>query len=228
MDSSIDPGRVAERVRTLRNRILELGGERVAVVAVTKGHPVGAWVAAAEAGCDAVGENYAQELTAKIEQCPGRIAPLPVHFIGTVQTNKVRLIADVVDLWQGVDRLSVATEIARRHAPPGGATPRSAARVLVQVDTTGESSKSGCPPGDLGTLVTATRAVGVEVAGLMTIGPTGGDRRARRASFGLLRRLVDEHGLGICSMGMSEDYEDAVECGSTMVRIGSALFGPRT
>lgn len=228
MAPSIDPGRVAERVRTLRNRILELGGERVAVVAVTKGHPVGAWVAAAEAGCEAVGENYAQELAAKIEQCPGRTAPLPVHFIGSVQTNKVRLIADVVDLWQGVDRVSVATEIARRHALSGSGPARPAARVLLQVDTTGEATKSGCSPGELGALLAASRAAGVEVAGLMTIGPTGGDRPARRASFGMLRRLVDEHGLGICSMGMSEDYEDAVECGSTMVRIGSALFGPRT
>lgn len=228
MASSIDPGRVAERVRTLRNRILQLGGERVAVVAVTKGHPVGAWVAAAEAGCEAVGENYAQELAAKILQCPRRTAPLPVHFIGSVQSNKVRLIADVVDLWQGVDRVSVATEIARRHALSGAGSARPAARVLLQVDTTGEATKSGCPPGDLGALLTASRAAGVEVVGLMTIGPTGGDRQARRESFGLLRRLVDEHGLGICSMGMSEDYEDAVECGSTMVRIGSALFGPRT
>ena len=222
--TSPDAGVVAARVGTIRARIAEIGGGAVSLVAVTKGQPVDSWSVAAEAGCDAVGENYARELLDKFDSFPGGEAQLPVHFIGSLQSNKVRQLAPAVDLWQGVDRVSVLNEIGRRPGRSPGGDPSP---VLIQVNTTGEGSKSGCEPGEVEGLLSSAASSGVSVVGLMTIGPTHGDRDDRLRSFRLLRRIVDDHGLAVCSMGMSHDFEEAVECGSTMVRIGTALFGPR-
>jgi uncharacterized pyridoxal phosphate-containing UPF0001 family protein len=133
----------------------------------------------------------------------------------------VRSLIDIVDVWQTVDRASVVDEIAKRAT---GRTPR----VFLQVNTSGEESKSGCAPGELDALVDRCRDRGLVLDGLMTIGPTSGEEQPTRAAFRLLRRLADDHGLAQCSMGMSGDIEIAVEEGSTMVRVGSALFGPRT
>mgnify|MGYP003337623964 FL=1 len=161
--------------------------------------------------------SYAQELLAKHDE--GSSA-LPVHFIGRVQTNKVRSLIDVVDVWQSVDRASVIDEIAKRATGP-------APRIFLQVNTSGEESKSGCAPGELDALVERARDRGLVLDGLMTIGPTSGEPVATRKAFRLLRRLANDHGLAQCSMGMTGDLEIAVEEGSTMVRVGSALFGPR-
>ncbi|MBU6200538.1 MAG: YggS family pyridoxal phosphate-dependent enzyme [Acidobacteria bacterium] len=207
--------RVVERAADIRRRIAELTDRRVALVAVTKSHPAGAWELAAAAGCDAIAENYAQELAAKAAVAR---TSLPVHFIGRIQSNKVRSVSGVVDVWQSVDRASVAAEIARR-AP--GAT------VFVQVNLTGEPTKGGCAPEEAGRLVASMRATGLLVAGAMTLGPTEPSVPARRAAFRALTRIADDLGLAERSMGMSDDFEDAVAEGSTMVRVGSALFGPR-
>lgn len=206
---------VTERVQAVRAEITQHGGSHVALIAVTKTFGYDAMVAAHEAGCDGVGENYAQELVAKVAEFP---APLPVHFIGNIQTNKVKSLVPIVSLWQTVDRPSVITELARRA--PG-------AHVLLQVNTTGEESKSGMAPGDLDALRSQAEGAGLHVEGLMTIGPTHGARDDVEAAFGFLRRLVDQHHLSVCSMGMSDDFAVAVSCGSTMVRVGSRLFGPR-
>ena len=208
---------VAARLASVRERIARAGGTSVSVIAVTKTFDHDAWIAAHAAGCDGIGENYAQELVAKHAQ---GASALPVHFIGHVQTNKVRSLIDIVDVWQTVDRASVIDEIAKRAT---GRTPR----VFLQVNTSGEDSKSGCTPGELDALVERCRERGLVLDGLMTIGPTSGEAQPTRAAFRLLRRLVDDHGLAQCSMGMSGDIEIAVEEGSTMVRVGSALFGPR-
>jgi pyridoxal phosphate enzyme (YggS family) len=196
-------------------------GPAIEIVAVTKSLPVEAWHVARAAGCDAVGENYAQELREKHDRAAESGQPvLPdVHFIGGIQTNKVRLVADIVALWQTVDRESVVREIAKRA--PG-------ARILLQVNTTGEDSKSGCAPEDLGRLLDTAASSGLSCEGLMTIGPTSGETGSTRESFRLLRRLVDAHGLSRCSMGMSGDYRIAVEEGATMIRLGTVLFGPRS
>ena len=182
-----------------------------------KTFPRSAWFDAQAAGCDGIGENYAQELVSKAAE---GAAPLPVHFIGHVQTNKVRALADVVDVWQTVDRASVADEIAKRCAAKGPT-------VFIQVNTSGEESKSGCAPDELAGLVERCRDLGLHLDGLMTIGPTSGEPVATRAACRLLRSLADEHGLAQRSMGMTGDLEIAVEEGSTMVRVGSAIFGPR-
>ena len=128
-----DAASVAESLQRVRDRIAAAGGdESVAVLAVTKGFGAEAIEAALAAGCTAIGENYAQELLAKRDAA----AKAEVHFIGQLQTNKVRQVAGLVDVYETVDRERLAHEIARRD--PG-------ARVLVQVDTTGEPGKGGCP-----------------------------------------------------------------------------------
>lgn len=188
----------------------------VHVLPVTKGFDGAAIEAAAAAGCSVVGENYAQDLLGKVEVI--KRLGLGVEFIGQLQSNKVRQIADVVTVWATIDRSSIVAEVAKRA--PG-------AHVLVQVNATGEVRKGGCAPSEVGELIDRARAAGLVVDGLMTVGPTGQPPEAARRPFETVRRLVDEHGLTTCSMGMSADVEVAVSCGSTQVRVGSSLFGPR-
>lgn len=211
----ITAAEVAERLEAIRDRIARAGGRDVRVVGVTKTWGVDAVRAAAAAGCDAIGENYAQELVTKLT---GEADLPPVHFIGRLQTNKVRLVAPFVDVYETVDRDGLAVEIAKRV--PG-------ARVLVQVSPDGDPDKGGCALGDVPALVERCGALGLVVAGLMTVGPTDGGPEVARVGFRAVRRAVDDLGLQVCSMGMSDDLEVAVGEGSTQVRIGSALFGPR-
>lgn len=213
----VDPVAVAERVAATRERIAELAdGREVELVAVTKGFGPDAITAAAAAGCTTIGENYAQELLAKREAITA--AGVEVQFIGQLQTNKVRQLTDVVTVWASVDRPKLVAELARR-APE--------ARVLVQVDATGEPGKGGCAADAVPALVDAAVGAGLDVAGLLTVGPTSADPDETRAAFATTRRLVDQLGLSVCSMGMSGDLAIAVEEGATQVRLGTALFGPR-
>ena len=210
-----DAASVAESVQRVRDRIVAAGGDQtVVVLPVTKGFGPEAIEAALLAGCTAIGENYAQELLAK----RGAAAKAEVHFIGQLQTNKVRQIAGLVDVYETVDRERLVNEIARRQ--PG-------ARVLVQVDTAGEPGKGGCPLPDVEALVAVARAAGLDVRGLMTVGPTNAEPEAARAGFRAVRAAVDRIGLAVCSMGMTDDVEVAVQEGSTQIRVGTALFGPR-
>jgi PLP dependent protein len=206
---------IGAALETVRDRIARAGGdpERVTIVAVTKGFGRDAIDAARAAGLTEIGENYAQDVVAKRDALVG----LHLHFIGRLQKNKVRAIATVVACWQSVDRLALGEEIARRA--PG-------ARVLVQVNVSEESSKGGCPPDDAPDLVARLRALGLEVAGLMTVGRTGPPSEAR-PGFAVLRALADRLGLVERSMGMSDDLDIAVAEGATIVRVGSALFGAR-
>jgi len=215
----LDQRSVSEAVAALRNRIAQAGGTDVALVGVTKTFGSQAWRFAKAAGCDAVGENYAQEVVQKA----GEVAladRLPVHFIGQLQSNKIKQLVGTVDVWQSIDRLALLTEIAKR-------TPESDSQVLLQVNVTGEDEKGGCAPAQVAELSRAARDSGIEVLGLMAVGPTNEDPIVTRSAFRMLRALVDEHGLRQCSMGMTGDLEIAVEEGSTMVRVGSALFGNR-
>jgi pyridoxal phosphate enzyme (YggS family) len=207
---------VVERLDEVRARITGVGGTNVRIVAVTKGFGPDAIEAAVAAGCRDIGENYAQELTAKLPAVRG---PAPVvHFIGHLQTNKVRQLAPVVDVWQTVDRPAAVDALGRRASP--GAT------VFVQVNVDDEPQQGGCAPSDAPAIVEAAVDAGLDVVGLMAIGRAGGGEAAR-PGFRMLRSLVDELGLSECSMGMSGDLEVAVQEGSTMVRVGTALFGPR-
>jgi len=210
-----DATTVAEALARVRDRIAAAGGDDgVAVLAVTKGFGAEAIEAALAAGCVAIGENYAKELLAKREAA----ARAEVHFIGQLQTNKVRQIAGLVDVYETVDREHLARELAKRD---------TGARVLVQVDTTGEPGKGGCPLADLDDLVAIVNEIGLDLRGLMTVGPTEGGPDAARAGFRAVRAAVDRLGLDICSMGMTADLEVAVQEGSTQIRVGTALFGAR-
>lgn len=216
MEVVIDAAVVAARVTAVREQIAHAGGRDVQVVAVTKTFGVDAVAAARSAGCDGIGENKAQELVGKLRA----VDPLPrVHFIGRLQTNKVRMLVPFVDVYESVDRTALAGELARR-AP--GAT------VLIQVNATGEVDKGGVPIVDAPRLVEHCSALGLHVAGLMTVGPTLGGAEAARPAFRAVRALRDRLGLDVCSMGMSDDFVVAVEEGSTQVRVGSVLFGTRT
>ncbi|MCU1393026.1 MAG: hypothetical protein JWM34_1454 [Ilumatobacteraceae bacterium] len=221
MSDIIDSAAVAEAVTAVRARIDAAGhGRDVQLIAVTKGFGADAILAAVAAGCTAVGENYAQELQQKAQELPGdnAWARPEIHFIGQLQTNKVRSIAGVVDVWQTVDRDSLADEIAKRA--PG-------ARIFVQVNTTDEPQKGGCAPVGTAALVDHCRAAGLAVEGLMTVGPTSTDAAVTAEAFAALRSLAAQVGVSELSMGMSGDFELAIANGATHVRIGGALFGPR-
>jgi pyridoxal phosphate enzyme (YggS family) len=207
---------VAERLVAVRDRIEAAGGDpaSVRIVAVTKGHPASRVREALAAGLDDIGESYAQELIAKAEEVEGA----RWHFVGRLQRNKVRHLAGLVDLWQSVDRLSLAAEIAR-HAP--------GAAVLVQVNVSGSEQQGGAPPERLAAVVEGCGDLGLDVRGLMAIGPQGPERDVRQA-FALVRELADGLGLPERSMGMSGDLDAAVREGSTMVRVGTDLLGPRS
>jgi len=218
-----DAATVAANLARVRSRIIAAGGgDEVSILAVTKAFGPEVIDVAVAAGCAAIGENYAQELLAKRDVLATH-PTLGVHFIGQLQTNKVRQLAGLVTVYESVDRAKLAREIAKRD--PGAA-------VMIQVDTSALSGveadgKGGCPLADLGPLVDAVRELGLDLRGLMTVGPTEGGPAAARPGFEAVRAAADRWGLVACSMGMSADLEVAVECGSTEVRIGTALFGSR-
>lgn len=212
-----DAATVARRAEIVRNRIADAGADprRVTLIAVTKGFGREVVDAALAAGLVDLGESYAQELAARLDPPP---RPVPRwHMVGRLQRNKVRTIADAVGLWHSVDRVEVGIEIAKRA--PG-------ASVLVQVNASEEEQKGGCVPADAPGLVADLRAEGLAVEGLMTVAAAGGPELARPC-FRRLRDLADRLALVERSMGMSGDLEAAVAEGATMVRVGSALFGPR-
>lgn len=223
----------ADRLEAVRGRIGASSGDpaSVRIVAVTKGFGVDAVGAAVTAGMTDIGENYADELVAKAAALgaaapeagagdPARdgCAPPVWHFLGAVQRNKVARLAPVVTWWQTVSRVAEGQAIARRRA---GAT------VLVQVDVAGLPGRGGCPPGEVPGLVGALREEDLDVAGLMAVGPPG-PPEVSRPGFAQVSLLADSLDLPVRSMGMSDDLEVALAEGSTMVRLGRALFGERS
>jgi pyridoxal phosphate enzyme (YggS family) len=206
---------IAERLARVRAGI----PPGVTLVAVSKAQPAGAIREAHAAGQRDFGENYVQEWRAKAEA----LADLPEivwHFVGGLQTNKVKYLVGKVGLVHAVDREELAREIAKRSAQRGIAT-----RVLLEVNVAGEASKSGCAPAEVPRLVEAVRALpGLDLRGLTCIPPAEGDPRPH---FAVLRRMRDALGLAELSMGMSADYRVAIEEGATIVRVGTAIFGER-
>ncbi len=222
-----DPVDVAANVDRVRARIRAAGGDphRVRLVAVTKGFDATVARAASLAGLEDLGENYAQELTAKVTALASDSAsdsasdPVEVrwHFLGRLQTNKVRQIASHVALWQSVDRPALVREIAKRA--PG-------ASILIQINLSGEPQKGGCSDEEVPALVGMARDAGLAVHGFMGVAPEGPPAMAR-PGFERLVALADAFDLPERSIGMSGDLEVAVACGATMVRVGRGLFGPR-
>ncbi|HQM90618.1 MAG TPA: YggS family pyridoxal phosphate-dependent enzyme [Syntrophales bacterium] len=184
---------------------------------------------AIEAGIDIIGENYVQEAKRKIELMGKSVE---WHFIGHLQSNKARYAVRLFDMIHSVNRVSLAEELNRRAAAAG-----VVCRVLVEVNLAGEESKSGAPPEEAPGLVRAvSQLANLSVRGLMTMAPWYEDPEKARPCFAGLRGLRDRIDaekipnvtLRELSMGMTDDFEVAVEEGSTIVRIGRAIFGERT
>ncbi len=211
--------RVSERIA----RAAERAGRRaddVLLIGVSKTVDVERIRVAVAAGLRALGENRVQEAKEKVAAL-GR--PVPWHLIGHLQTNKVRDALELFDLVHSLDRLDLARECDRRARQRG--RPLEA---LVQVNVGGEASKGGFEPGDVAGALEAIAALShVRVRGLMTIPPAVERAEDARPWFRALAALGKRHGLGDLSMGMSADFEVAVEEGATMVRVGTAIFGPR-
>jgi uncharacterized pyridoxal phosphate-containing UPF0001 family protein len=207
---------VAERLAEVHRRIEKAGGAvgALTVVAVTKDFGPDAVAAAVANALVDCGENRADQLAAKAAVGPAEVR---WHYLGRVQRNKVAALAPHVALWQAVDRVAAGTEIARRA--PGAA-------VLVQLNVSGEPQKHGARAEDVPALVDELRGLGLDVRGLMAVGPTG-PPEAARPGFRAVTELADRLLLPVRSMGMTDDLEVAVQEGSTMLRIGRALFGER-
>ncbi len=206
---------VAERLARVRAAV----PPGVTLVAVSKGQPSAAIREAWAAGQRHFGENYVQEWRQKSEALAD-LADLAWHFIGSLQTNKVKYLVGRVALVHTVDRIELAREISRRSGQKGVAS-----AILLEVNVAGEASKAGCAPAEVPALAEAVRALpGLDLRGLMCIPPAEGDPRPH---FRALRALRDRVGLAELSMGMSGDYPAAIEEGATLVRVGTAIFGER-
>lgn len=225
---------IAARVRAVRERLaraaLRAGRrpEEVKLIAVTKNVPVEAIREAVDAGIAAVGENRVQEAQPKVAAL-GR--DVEWHFIGHLQTNKVKYLSAWASYIHSLDRLRLAQELEKQGARAGRKW-----RVLVQVNLTGEESKYGLAPEQLRPFLEKIGdSAWLEVVGLMTIAPFTADPEETRPVFRQLRELAEalrrqgwpQTMLEHLSMGMSNDFEVAVEEGATMIRVGTAIFGPR-
>lgn len=194
----------------------------VQLIAVSKGHAEDAIRAAHAAGLRVFGENYAQELAQKAAALSD-LSDIRWRFIGHLQRNKIKLIERARATVDTVDSIRLAEAISSR------ALARNAdVEVLLQVNVGGEAQKSGCAPEEVPGLVEAVRGLpNITLRGLMTVAPHFDEPADSRPMFAALRELAREHGLPELSMGMTHDLEPAVEEGATMVRIGTAIFGPR-
>ena len=207
--------------------------EAVTLLAATKTRTIPEMIEVVEAGVAHLGENYVQELVAKKEQLDAAgYRHVSWHAIGHVQRNKVRYIAPFCTLIHSLDSLRLAQEIDGRAAALGRVQP-----VLIEVNVTGEQTKFGVAPGEVAPLARQVAELAhLELQGLMTMPPYSDDSEASRPHFQKLRCLAEQlresdlppAAMHHLSMGMSGDYEVAVEEGATLVRLGTVLFGPRT
>ena len=204
MPPSADSSAVAENYARIREEV----GPDVTVVAATKYVSADEMEMLVEAGVEVVGENRLQDLAAKHERYGDSFR---WHFIGHVQSRKARDVSDLCELCHSLGSESAA----RRLTVPA----------LVEVNLSGEDSKSGVPPETLTAFLAEVRELGVDVRGLMTMPPLADDPEASRPYFRRLRELADEHGFQELSMGTSQDYRVAAEEGATLVRVGSVLYG---
>jgi pyridoxal phosphate enzyme (YggS family) len=194
--------------------------DEVTLVAVTKTVEPSAIETAFELGISHFGENRVQEAVAKIGQLSG-LEPRPTwHMVGHLQTNKAKIAVEIFDIIHSVDSVKLAEVLSYRT--------QKTLPILLEVNVSGEASKSGFPPDDVASaLATISGLSNLEVKGLMTIAPLVADAEQVRPVFRRLRSLRDSFGLEHLSMGMTDDFEVAIKEGATMVRIGRAIFGER-
>jgi pyridoxal phosphate enzyme (YggS family) len=205
---------IAERYAALRAEV----PARVAIVAVTKFQPAEAVREAIAAGVTDVGENYLQEARKKIDS----YGSARKHFIGHVQTNKAKAIASVFDVVQSVDRLDAASALAK-----AAAALEKQLTVLLQVNVS-PAERYGCVPADAERLAESIRTFdSLNLQGVMAIGPITDDPSAIARAFETAALVFGRIGGTTLSIGMSGDWREAVEAGSTMIRVGTTIFGPR-
>lgn len=223
-DSLDIAAQIATNLADVRRRVREAGGGReVEIVAVSKGQPVSMIRAAAQVGLTLFGENYADELVEKATDPVLRDLEIRWTFQGRLQTNKINRLSPHVSLWQSVDSVDRARGLAKRAY---------GANVLIQINLTGQPQRGGVTPRAVGEVVDASRDAGLNVIGVMGVGPDldapGVRPQDCTRAFADAIAIADEHDLAVRSLGMSNDFELAVNAGANMIRIGSLLFGPRT
>ncbi|RWW90747.1 hypothetical protein BHE74_00051057 [Ensete ventricosum] len=215
-------GLVSQRIRAAADAV-QRDANSIHLLAVSKTKPAQAVREAYAAGMHDFGENYLQEALGKQAQLSD--LPLSWHFIGPIQSNKTRAIAENFAWVHSVDRLKIAQRLSEQR--PADLAPLN---ICIQVNVSGESSKSGCTPADLPALANAISALPrLKLRGLMAIPEPTEDRAAQDAAFATVRELQASLNLPLdtLSMGMSHDLESAIAQGATWVRIGTALFGAR-
>jgi PLP dependent protein len=215
---------VAERYRSLRcaidDELRRCGRDPagVTLVGIGKGQPRDAILAAIEAGLSDLGESYLQEAREILPSLP----PVRKHFVGHLQTNKGKAVAAAFDVVQSVDRAQAGIALARGALEAGKELP-----VLLQLNVSGVE-RFGCPPAEARRLAETLREQpGLRLDGVMAIGPLTDDRDAILRAFELAAKTLAAIGGSTLSIGMSDDWREALKAGSTMLRIGEALFGPR-
>ena len=206
---------IKDRARKLLELIERKSSGRAILLPVTKGFGVMEVQAMLEVGLTAVGERYAQEMLGKAKLLNDN--RLSWHMIGGNQRNKVRKLSTTVDLWHSVDRKEVIKEICKYSKD---------SKILIQVDMNGRSKQGGCPPEEVPSLIECALLDGVIVQGLMTIG-VDQDMEATKNTFAGLAKLSESMGLKEISMGMSNDFEIAIDYGATILRVGRSIFGER-
>ncbi len=225
---------IRERIAQIRLKIAEAEknspyGQKTTLLLATKTRSAEEINYAISLGVNAIGENRVQELLAKYDEIQKEGVSL--HFIGALQTNKVKYIVDKVDMIESVDRLSLAEEIEKQAAKIG-----KVMDILLEVNVGGEESKSGLRPEDAPAFAESlARFPHLRVRGVMAIPPVMTDPAVQKQYFEKIVKLYidisakksDNRNMDCISIGMSDDYPIAVECGSTLVRIGTAAFGPR-
>ena len=224
-----------ENLEQIKERIAKAqlrsgNNDAVEIIAITKTHPAEIFNQVYEAGLTSIGENRVQEANLKFEQADLIFPNLTKRLVGHLQSNKINKALQLFDTIDSIDSIELAHKVGDRAKGYEKTVP-----VLLEVNTSGESAKFGFDPTNIDDMLQCLETEGINVNGLMTIGPLTSDEKAIRASFIALRELLEEINkqstggkkLTELSMGMSGDFEVAVEEGASMVRLGTILFGPR-
>jgi pyridoxal phosphate enzyme (YggS family) len=230
--SNVNAAQIAKNIKSVRGKIRMAAHragrdpDEITLVAVSKTFPSKAIIAAVEAGMEDIGESRVQEGIDKISDL-GRITRW--HLIGHLQSNKVKKAVEYFDVIQSLDSMNIAEKVSEQAVQRDKTIP-----CLIEMNSSGEESKFGFPTEETTfAAVKISQLPGIDLRGLMTIGPWTANEGCIRKAFDLTRQTFEKmqtemgKAISVLSMGMSSDYELAIECGSTMVRVGTAIFGVR-